>query len=1188
MDPVSVVLPVFLCMSGARRKVDLDYNPFHHHGKRVIKNRDQSDNMASTSDLHTDAININTDIEDLFDSYDIGDLCNEDELVVYLGKIEELKKNFRRVYAQIRTAEGDKAFKSTYKNYDKELDFLKQKFIEAKQKLADVRKSAKENIVLQEIDSKRTKAVSEWEFSVDQIYWSLKECSWETVQESEDVQRKLSSFESLLPKLCKVFAEVKSTVSAVELQSLESRNIAAINAVRDHLRHGGERLQAIRSERALAQEDLLENERRRRYDAEQERILQENRAEESKIQNLLACGLTLQSEIKTRFVSLVKKFKVDLSTLTDREVLDIRKREDSLTSELREILDKISSLIQFIAPCGKFGDDLRNDVALMQDDISIQTDEFLRDVQRVIVERDISEEKMKNAAGLNIQIPKFRGYHSEMDIYVLRTEFKKLVEPELQKSLWADYLKKNILAGPALNLVAGMEDVDLIWQQLIEVYGNTQLLLQNKIGSLSKFSNLESSTDDEKIAYMLSSILNVMGELTKLAEDYDLAAELYYGGGLQRVLDLIGRNRERRFIKKTAHEQLKNDQKWVKLVDFLRGELREREAYILNEKSKKPLRKSDSKKDPKNKDDSCDKGDSSGDKGKVSRSFPNGQSLSFQKCICLICEKDEDHVLSYDSNKKPFVDYIACQKFVDMNSKDRDKFLFSKKWCGKCLKPGVKYGSAHDCDTQYTCTQKYKSKKDGNEYQCLKHVLVCPYHCDAPANKQLLEKYRKDIILGHGNYFDFTKKITIGFSEAYGTEDTSESDHISGIFEFQTIDVAPGLEGNVFYDGGCGGMVARKVFIDKLASIGRATLLRPCEVSMEGVNGQTSVAPHGIWKIRLRMKDGRDAVMIGAVVDAITVPFPKYPLKKVEEDIHQIIGLVDIDLLAKLPRLPKDVGGEVDLMFGRDYLKYHPRELTRLESGLTVYESIFFSPGGSLGVVAGPHPEFDRIDRLAHFCIDRKVSFYTDAVLRYLDHVLCRQDSPLVGKEKSFVDSDVFRHFPIFSCTDGLSTNSHSLVPCPEQVPKECVIGDLLAGECGCSKCSVCMSYVARAPKGLKKFEIGETIGTDISYRCVDCRKCAKCLKGSSVEEISLREEYEQSLIDKSVTLDTDKNVCTATLPFIENPESKLGDSSKAARKVYDNVVKILARNPEDKKAVLEAEGKLQHLGFWFHCYIIK
>ena len=34
-------------------------------------------------------------------------------------------------------------------------------------------------------------------------------------------------------------------------------------------------------------------------------------------------------------------------------------------------------------------------------------------------------------------------------------------------------------------------------------------------------------------------------DLRKLAVEYDLQAELYYGGGLQRVLDLIGKQRER-------------------------------------------------------------------------------------------------------------------------------------------------------------------------------------------------------------------------------------------------------------------------------------------------------------------------------------------------------------------------------------------------------------------------------------------------------------------------------------------------------------------------------------------------------------------------------------------------------------------------------------------------------------------
>ena len=53
--------------------------------------------------------------------------------------------------------------------------------------------------------------------------------------------------------------------------------------------------------------------------------------------------------------------------------------------------------------------------------------------------------------------------------------------------------------------------------------------------------------DDEKITFTISSILNVMADLSKLALEYDLKGEIYYGGGLQKLLDLIGKYRERKF-----------------------------------------------------------------------------------------------------------------------------------------------------------------------------------------------------------------------------------------------------------------------------------------------------------------------------------------------------------------------------------------------------------------------------------------------------------------------------------------------------------------------------------------------------------------------------------------------------------------------------------------------------------------
>ena len=60
----------------------------------------------------------------------------------------------------------------------------------------------------------------------------------------------------------------------------------------------------------------------------------------------------------------------------------------------------------------------------------------------------------------------------------------------------------------------------------------------------------------------------------------------------------------------------------------------------------------------------------------------------------------------------------------------------------------------------------------------------------------------------------------------------------------------------------------------------------------------------------------------------------------------------------KLPKVFSCVGGETDFMIGIQYLKYFPKEIFQLESGLTLYESKFKSLDGSRGIICGPHRSF--------------------------------------------------------------------------------------------------------------------------------------------------------------------------------------------------------------------------------------
>ena len=51
----------------------------------------------------------------------------------------------------------------------------------------------------------------------------------------------------------------------------------------------------------------------------------------------------------------------------------------------------------------------------------------------------------------------------------------------------------------------------------------------------------------------------------------------------------------------------------------------------------------------------------------------------------------------------------------------------------------------------------------------------------------------------------------------------------------------------------------------------------------------------------------------------------------------------------------------------------------------------------------------------------------------------------------------------------------------------------------------------------------------------------------------------------------------------MDNPDLKLVSNMKSARKVYNGVVKALAKSSKDKEDVLKGERKLQNLGlvYW-------
>ena len=111
-------------------------------------------------------------------------------------------------------------------------------------------------------------------------------------------------------------------------------------------------------------------------------------------------------------------------------------------------------------------------------------------------------------------------------------------------------------------------------------------------------------------------------------------------------------------------------------------------------------------------------------------------------------------------------------------------------------------------------------------------------------------------------------------------------------------------------------------------------------------------------------------------------------------------------------------------------------------------------------------------------------------------------------------------------------------------------------------------------------FETVENSGSKITYRCSICRNCKVCKEHSTDEIMSIKEEVEQDVINKSVKVDVASQRTTASLPLMNNPSIKIAHNKERALKVYNQQIKKLNQNTDDKKDVIESEEKLQQLGY--------
>ena len=608
--------------------------------------------------------------------------------------------------------------------------------------------------------------------------------------------------------------------------------------------------------------------------------------------------------------------------------------------------------------------------------------------------------------------------------------------------------------------------------------------------------------------------------------------------------------RVKKWIALICDENLEEEIKWQKLISFLEKELKvQQELSLLKTKfSQEQRMKETYSASPLQSEDmhrhNCQESD---------EDFNSNSNLQAQDSYvstqnnhkCSFCDEDGHY-----QTKTGLIQYYACKKFVDMAPFERFKELRKRNLCYVCLFPGAEQNTGKHvngaCKTEFSC--KHPAH---NAFDRKKHVLVCHEHRDSDENKKAFELYKNKYILKSPNVPDFSKNIKLAFmtkqahiSNLADTDTQTNDDLIikeNGIYMLQKI-IIEDKDYTLFFDTGCSDMVARYEAVVKIGTRAKQEVKGP--ISLGGVGNIKMESQHGIYQVRLPLVNGKDAVMAGVCIDKITNTFPTYPIKgEIEDDIMNAFTK-NGGIQQNLPKLPECVGGDVDFMIGTKYTRYHPEAIFSLPSGLTIYKSMFQSNDGIQGIIGGPHRVITAIDKAHNGNKTCQHAYLTNQLKLFQIGYHVNPDVYLLG----------MRH----------NTRSNSSTPIEE---------------------ASYTSVKQLSPDHLsaieqKQFDEVENAASEILYRCIDCRNCQKCKNGERTESISIKEEVEQDIINKSVFVDTNKGKTEAKLPFIQDPSRNLAPNKEKALAVYNSQVRRLSKDLKDREDAIKSEAKLQDLGF--------
>ena len=157
-------------------------------------------------ELQKQIIDCRSDVEEFYVDFVLNDLEDEEDLEQYVTKIVEIKREFRRVHAQLKISEGgdDEAFKKNHPYYVKDVAELDSLYKKSTKRLKDVKKKTRvsaADLEVQKLERERLLTKTKFTSFKTQVDWELNNCNFQNLTDIEEIRLKIPKFEKLLEGL---------------------------------------------------------------------------------------------------------------------------------------------------------------------------------------------------------------------------------------------------------------------------------------------------------------------------------------------------------------------------------------------------------------------------------------------------------------------------------------------------------------------------------------------------------------------------------------------------------------------------------------------------------------------------------------------------------------------------------------------------------------------------------------------------------------------------------------------------------------------------------------------------------------------------------------------------------------------------------------------------------------------------